>query len=154
MKEIKDLSKDLEMSWGKLVRGLMSAQSMTANDILDDLRMNANMDTSEFVESIYRTDTTYDGEAIETFIGSDLQVTSSDGKSYNLGWLLETGTRPHIIRPVNASALRFEVDGKEVFAKEVNHPGTIAYNNYRIAKNNAKSQYRERINEAVKEAMK
>ena len=77
MKEISQLSKDSEISWDKLVRGLMSAQSMTANDILDDLRMNANMDTSEFVESIYRTETKYDGETIETFIGSDLQVTSS-----------------------------------------------------------------------------
>ena len=154
MKSINELSKDLEKSWDKLVRGLISAQSDTANDILDDLRMNANIDTSEFVESIYRTETTLNGDAIETFIGSDLTVTSSDGKSYNLGWLLETGTSPHIIRPVNASALRFEVNGKEVFAKEVNHPGTVAYNNYRNAKNNANPQYRERIKKAIQEAMK
>lgn len=154
MKPISELSKDLDSSWGKLVRGLMSAQSMTANDILDDLRMNANMDTSEFVESIYRTDTTLSGDTIETFIGSDLTVTSSEGKKYNLGWLLEVGTSPHTIRPVNASALRFEVNGEEVFAKEVNHPGTIAYNNYRNAKNNANPQYRERIKKAVQEAMK
>ena len=154
MKQISELSKDLEKSWDKLVRGLMSAQSMTANDILDDLRMNANMDTSEFVESIYRTNTELKGDAIETFIGSKLKVTSSDGKSYNLGWLLEVGTNPHIIRPVNAKRLRFEVNGKEVFAKEVNHPGTVAYNNYRNAKNNAKTQYRERIKKAVQEAMK
>ena len=159
MKEISQLSKDLETSWGKLVRGLMSAQSMTANDILDDLRMNANMDTSEFVESIYRTETKYDGETIETFIGSDLQVTSSEGKKYNLGWLLEVGTSPHTIRPVNKKGLFWGEykDGdpdKPIIRKRVEHPGTIAYNNYRIAKNNATPQYRERIKKAIKEAMK
>ena len=34
------------------------------------------------------------------------------------------GTRPHIIRPVRASVLRFEVGGKIVFARMVRHPGT------------------------------
>ena len=157
MKQISELSKDLEDSWGKLVRGLMSAQSETANDILDDLRMNANMNTSEFVESIYRTDTTLSGDAIETFIGSDLTVTSSEGKKYNLGWLLEVGTSPHTIRPVNKKGLfwgQYDKDNKPIIRKKVEHTGTIAYNNYRNAKNNAAPQYRERIANAVKEAMK
>ncbi|MFF2612378.1 hypothetical protein [Kitasatospora sp. NPDC058046] len=34
------------------------------------------------------------------------------------------GTRPHIIRPRRAKALRFEVGGRTVFAKVVHHPGT------------------------------
>ena len=34
------------------------------------------------------------------------------------------GTRPHEIRPVNAKALRFNIGGRTVFAKRVNHPGT------------------------------
>jgi hypothetical protein len=36
------------------------------------------------------------------------------------------GTRPHIIRPRRAKALRFEVGGGVVFAKRVRHPGTRA----------------------------
>jgi hypothetical protein len=36
---------------------------------------------------------------------------------------VEAGTRPHIIRPVNASVLHFFSGGKEIFAKEVHHPG-------------------------------
>ena len=34
------------------------------------------------------------------------------------------GTRPHIIRPRNARALRFVVGGQVVYAKVVHHPGT------------------------------
>ena len=37
---------------------------------------------------------------------------------------VEYGTRPHEILPVRAKALRFEVDGKVVFAARVHHPGT------------------------------
>ncbi|WP_199570522.1 hypothetical protein [Streptomyces murinus] len=34
------------------------------------------------------------------------------------------GTRPHIIRPRRAKALRFEVGGRVVFAAYARHPGT------------------------------
>jgi hypothetical protein len=34
------------------------------------------------------------------------------------------GTRPHIIRPVRAQALRFMIGGQVVYAKAVMHPGT------------------------------
>lgn len=36
------------------------------------------------------------------------------------------GTRPHIIRPRRAQALRFQIGGRTVFAKMVRHPGTKA----------------------------
>jgi len=36
---------------------------------------------------------------------------------------VEYGTKPHIIRPVRAKALAFEVQGTTVFAKLVHHPG-------------------------------
>lgn len=39
---------------------------------------------------------------------------------------LEEGTRPHIIRPKRAKALRFKVGGRTVYAKIVHHPGTKA----------------------------
>ncbi|WP_327415386.1 hypothetical protein [Streptomyces sp. NBC_01233] len=38
------------------------------------------------------------------------------------------GTRPHVIRPRRAKALRFDMGGRTVFAKKVNHPGTRANN--------------------------
>ncbi|MEU9805427.1 HK97 gp10 family phage protein [Mycobacterium sp. NPDC050853] len=36
------------------------------------------------------------------------------------------GTRPHLIRPRNAKALRFQIGGRTVYAKLVRHPGTKA----------------------------
>jgi len=36
------------------------------------------------------------------------------------------GARPHVIRPRFARALRFEIDGRVVFARRVNHPGQRA----------------------------
>lgn len=38
------------------------------------------------------------------------------------------GTRPHVIRPVRARALKFTVGGRTVYAKAVMHPGTKANN--------------------------
>lgn len=39
-----------------------------------------------------------------------------------------SGTRPHVIRPRNAKALRFRgSSGEHVFAGKVNHPGTKAH---------------------------
>ena len=37
---------------------------------------------------------------------------------------VELGTRPHVITPVYAHTLRFEVGGEMVFTKIVHHPGT------------------------------
>lgn len=37
---------------------------------------------------------------------------------------IEYGTNAHEIKPVNAQALHFKQNGKDVFYKKVNHPGT------------------------------
>ena len=42
------------------------------------------------------------------------------------GIFVEEGTRPHEIRPVRASVLRFEIGGKVIYTKRVMHPGTRA----------------------------
>lgn len=40
--------------------------------------------------------------------------------------MVHDGTRPHIIRPRRAQALRFRVGGRVVYARVVHHPGTRA----------------------------
>lgn len=49
--------------------------------------------------------------------------TVSVGPTASYASFVEFGTRPHIIYPVTANVLAFEVGGKTVFAKHVNHPG-------------------------------
>jgi hypothetical protein len=42
--------------------------------------------------------------------------------------ILERGSRPHVIRPRKpGGVLRFRVNGRVVYAKKVNHPGTPAF---------------------------
>ena len=48
--------------------------------------------------------------------------------SIHYGGAPERATRPHIIRPRRARVLRFQVGGKTVYARKVNHPGTRARN--------------------------
>lgn len=38
---------------------------------------------------------------------------------------VEYGSAPHLIKPVNAKALHWKAGGKDVFATEVRHPGTL-----------------------------
>ena len=47
-------------------------------------------------------------------VGSDLEYAA----------MVNDGTRPHVIRPRAKQVLRFQVGGRTVFAKVVNHPGT------------------------------
>lgn len=49
-------------------------------------------------------------------VGSDLEYAG----------FVNDGTAPHIIRPQRAQVLRFNVGGRVVYAKVVNHPGTRA----------------------------
>lgn len=48
------------------------------------------------------------------------------GSNVEYAPMVHDGTRPHIIRPRNARALRFVVGGQVVYARVVHHPGTAA----------------------------
>lgn len=57
--------------------------------------------------------------------GKDLAI--AVGSSVRHAHLHHEGTRPHLIRPKNAKALRFmNANGDVVFARVVRHPGTRA----------------------------
>ena len=58
-------------------------------------------------------------------VGDFLYVSMGNPRAYYAPYV-EYGTRPHMIYPRRAQALRFEVRGKTVFAKYVRHPGTEA----------------------------
>lgn len=147
MKDISSLSLDLKRFSDELFDNLVIAQSNMADKVVDTLKTNINKDTGTLAESIYRSDTSVDNGVIKTFVGSDLVVGSG---RYNLGYLLEHGTNPHIIEPKDKSVLRFMIGDKEIFAKMVFHSGMVAYNNYFNALNDNKSYYRREIRKAIK----
>lgn len=59
------------------------------------------------------------------FVGPFRVETGVTAKA-NYARFVHDGTRPHVIRPRNATVLAFPIDGRMVFARSVNHPGTRA----------------------------
>ena len=145
MKKIASLSVDLEKFSKRLESNLKNAQRNTAERIWEHLVENSNMKTGTYIASIRVEDTKQEGNKISTFIGSDLQVTSKAGDSYNLGLLLETGTMPHAIPNAFGWGEEFGTDPNF-------HPGMRAYNNYKNALNANIATYKENISKAIREA--
>ena len=160
MKSVETLSKDFEKWADKLTNNLIKAHDETADDVLNDVKRsvlaNNNVDTGEFYESLDRTPTMLvDGHLI-TGIGSNLLVTTKDGKSYKLGQLLETGTDPHAIPNAFGWGDIYGYDSEQYLRTTQSdwHPGTIAYNNYKNALDNNEQRHRERLAKAIQEAFK
>jgi len=80
-----------------------------------DARTNAPVDTGRMAQAIKEDPIVSEGPF--RVIGG---VTSHAPYSV----FVHQGTAPHVIRPRNASALRFKVGGQTIFASSVNHPGT------------------------------
>lgn len=154
MKDIRQISIDLDKFSKNVINNLVNAQQESARKIWGDVVSTAPMKTGDFISSIEVSDTSVNNGEIKTTIGSRMQVVSNEGKAYNLGMLLETGTSPHTIYPSNAKYLVFKIDGKLIFTKKVNHPGTKAYNFYHNALEKNKTDYHKNISKAIKEAKK
>lgn len=153
MKDISELSKCLEDMGEVLEKHLMDAQSKAADLMWQDAYANARRDTGAYALSIHKEPTEIVDGKIETFIGSGMQVMNSKGDIYNLGALLEYGTDPHLIEPVNCDYLHFKTDdGKWVKTKLVHHPGTPKYNTYRNARLNNEVEYQNLLAEAILKA--
>jgi len=70
------------------------------------------------------------------FIRWTLRNSAADrAKGRDILGYLEFGTRPHVIMPKNAQALRFLIGNSPVFAKKVFHPGTKPYAMFANAEN-------------------
>lgn len=74
------------------------------------------MDTGRLRASIREESRRTIGLRTIVTVGSDVEYAAA----------VNDGTRPHIIRPKNAKALRFRVGGRIVYARVVHHPGTRA----------------------------
>ena len=113
------LSAKLDAFTHKVVENVKQAQMDTAFDIQNDMYNNAPVDTGVYRDSIVVYDQQVTPDNISVEIGTDYKVTTLEGNSYLLGYLLESGTRPHDIYAVNKKALS---DGVTIFGKHVKHP--------------------------------
>lgn len=87
-----------------------------ARQVVNRAKVLAPVDTGRLRASIRVERRSFLGLRSRWTIGSDVEYAP----------MVNDGTRPHLIRPKNAKALRFRVDGKVVYAKVVRHPGTRA----------------------------
>lgn len=108
-----------------------------------------NKRTGALQSSIFR-------EVISTATSVEGKVAA--GKDVPYAAIHEYGgtTKPHVIAPKNAQALHFFMNGKEIFAKSVNHPGSkMPMRSYmRSALGEMRVEIVEGMTEAVKEGMR
>lgn len=148
------LSEKLNKIGNNIINNVIQAQQETAKIICDDVKKLAPKNTGKYAESIQVGDTKVNNKTITTEIYTDAKVISCSGAEYNLGYLLETGTSPHLIEPVNAKILHFKINGEDVFTKRVHHPGTIAQPHFSLGLEMNKLIYKQKLNEAVRRSFK
>ena len=148
MKTLDKLS--LERFSERFIQNFIEAQKETAEIICDDVKRLAPKQTGKYAKSIKVGETSINRNKVATEVYTDATVISSKGKEYNLGFLLETGTSPHLIEPVYAKVLHFKIDGEDIFATRVNHPGTVAQPHFIVGLNMNKLIYKQKLNEAFR----
>lgn len=112
---------DIQRVFQRLIRSYWEAVDLTLEDLgrlgveraRKRLEERGSIRTGRLIESIE-----YNVDPPKVVIGTDVEYAP----------YVEYGTRPHIIQPVRAQALRFEVEGKVVYAMSVNHPGSWGSN--------------------------
>lgn len=94
---------------------------------LDDLMLFIANSMAEDMKAIVPVDT---GN-----LRSAIKVTKEGAGRYRVGpdlvqapyaWMVEFGTKPHIIEAKPGKTLRFQKNGKTIYTKKVRHPGTRA----------------------------
>ena len=155
MKDLEDISIYLNKIEKNIKEDLIKAQRETAESICKDAKDLAPIGTGMYAESIKVNDTKIEGNQISTSITTDVTVRSKvNGNEYNLGFLLETGTDPHLIRPIDAQALHFQIDGEDIFTKLVHHPGFTSIPHFIPALYNNEERYWNNIEKALDKEFK
>ncbi len=129
------------------VKGALDTWSEELSNYVKDNKLSGNpikQRSGALRESVnaYRAD---DGDILQGGAGA--------GAGLDYAKALEYGSRPHEILPRNGKFLRFEKDGRVIFARRVNHPGNRPFRYMRdsFAENSADGV--QRIRAAVQEAI-
>lgn len=157
MKSIDRLSVDILAFGNKAIDNIVKAQSNTAYVIQQDAKFFAPVgdgeDAGAYAKSIKLDKTKIENDLISTKVYTDATVTSATGESYNLGRLLEEGTNPHMIFPLEKPLLKWKnSNGEWRSASVVYHPGTEPQPHLIPALMKNEHLYMENIRKAIKEA--
>lgn len=117
-KAITEYKKDLNIKVEQIVNQVLE-------EALQELKATAPEDAGLYKFEMKKENATRQGNIIKGRVYNDSTVYTSDGREYSLGEILEYGTKPHLIRPVESNYLHFNVNGNDVFTKLVHHPGTM-----------------------------
>jgi len=95
------------------------------SEALSELIKASTQDVEDFVKDItpVKTGRLKDSVRSEVLSAHEYRVIVGSADAYYASFVFH-GTRPHVIEPNNAKALRFEVNGRIIFARKVFHPGT------------------------------
>lgn len=142
--DIDDRSKKIKQA---IIRGIERALLNASDRIVEHARNRAPTgDTGTLQRMISSSDVRFDAESASVTYGSYAPYsaavefgTAGRGEPFGSSYVSEFGANdwprvppgkqtfgPYVIRPKHASALKFKVGGKEVFAKQVIHPGVRA----------------------------
>jgi|APHM01.1.fsa_nt_gi phage protein, HK97 gp10 family len=137
LEELADAAEDAEQA---IQRGLDRALFRTALQVEREAKRRAPVDTGNLRASIK---TVNDGPT-RKLVGSNVEYAPD----------VEFGTGPHVIEPDEAEALRFEVDGEEIFTARVEHPGTEAQPFLRPALREHEDTLGDEIETAVRDELR
>lgn len=113
--DLTTLAQDLQDASDGVSDAVQQLLEQAGNEIAAEAQNNAPVRTGKLRDSIAMVSGPH-----RVYVGPD--VSAVPYANY-----VEYGTAPHVIRPANARALRFQIGGTTVFARSVKHPGTKAH---------------------------
>ena len=148
MKNIDVLAKALKnlQNDSGLIRDLADTQRKIAESVRNDAQSLAPGST--YPSSIKLSPTEITKKNVSTQIFTDVTVESKAGKVYNLGFLLETGTKPHDIPNAFGFGEKFGIGGR--FDGKF-HPGFVAMPHFKPALNKNKWKCQVKYKQQLKD---
>jgi HK97 gp10 family phage protein len=113
-------------SLAKLLSRFKTLEAETNASVASALNEGARIVETE-AKKLVRVKTGRTKSAIHTINATPEKLEAKVIADTSYAGILEKGSPPHVIVPVNAMALHFVVDDEDVFTMEVQHPGTPAY---------------------------
>ena len=169
MKQINNLSKDLDKIYNKVISNLMAMQQNVARQGWELVVENAPTNSGEYISSIQVSDTEFKDDIISTKIFTDLK--SEDG--HLIGRMIENGTGIYALEPHIGKTKTFLQSGYNYWyvpAKSVKAPigqkimikGEEFYiakaqpskPHFKAALDTIKPLYRDKIAKTIEEAFK